>query len=55
MIPFIQDGEFKGSIEADGDCRHPNAYYNGRTCELGCCDWYECPDCKRTFLVEVPD
>jgi hypothetical protein len=38
-----------------GDCRHPNAKPTGRTCALGCCDWYECPDCRRTFLVEVPD
>jgi len=55
MKPFIQNGEFKGSIDKEGDCSHQNAKPNGRTCPLGCCDWYECPDCNQTFLVEVPD
>ena len=55
--PFIQNGEFKGSVEQDEDtkCRHKNAKTTGKTCREGCCDEYECPDCGVTFMVECPD
>ena len=55
--PFIKDGEFKGSIEVDGEsnCNHKNAASTGETCESGCCDEYRCPDCGKTFMVECPD
>lgn len=58
MKPFVQDGEFKGSIESDTkntSCSHSNARTTGDACAQGCCDWYLCPECGARFLVEVPD
>lgn len=57
QIPFIKDGEFKGSVEVETSetCSHPNATTTGETCSAGCCDEYECPDCGKKFMVEVPD
>lgn len=56
MIPFVsKDGEFKGSFEPSKDCRHKNSTTTGETCAVGCCDEYECKDCGRKFMVEVPD
>lgn len=57
MKPFYLNGEFKGSIETDAKngCLHELAKPTGKSCADGCCDYYFCPTCKRTILVEVPD
>jgi hypothetical protein len=56
QIPYIVDGEFKGSIEVEANgCRHPGATSTGESCTQGCCDWYSCPVCGHLFLVECPD
>lgn len=57
QIPYVKDGKFLGSVEVDksAKCRHSNAKTTGETCSTGCCDEYECPDCHKKFMVEVPD
>lgn len=55
MMPFYKDGEFKGSYEPSEKCPHKNAKSTGETCRDGCCDYYKCLDCGKTFLVECPD
>ncbi len=55
MEPLIINGEYKGSIETDNKCKHKNSKPTGGTCSDGCCDYYKCEDCGRTFLVECPD
>jgi hypothetical protein len=55
QVPYFKDGEFKGSINYDAHCAHPDASRTGETCRDGCCDYYECPDCHKRFLVECPD
>lgn len=39
---------------ADESCKHPHAKCIGE-CSEGCCDRYECPDCGRRWLEELPD
>lgn len=55
QIPFIKDGHFMGSIDYDQDCQHTNSHSTGDTCYQGCCDYYQCDDCGKRFLVECPD
>lgn len=55
MIPLFQNGEYKGSYEPGDKCKHRNSKPNGETCSEGCCDYYECKDCGKVFLVECPD
>ena len=51
MKPFEKDGVIVGCIESDVDenCRHKNAKPTWETCKHGCCTWYHCHDCDKTF------
>lgn len=56
MIPLYgDDGKFLGSVQSGDPCKHRNGKSTGQSCSDGCCDYYRCEDCGKTFLLECPD
>jgi hypothetical protein len=36
-------------------CRTGRPLLDLGTCDIGCCDRFECPDCGHSFTIEWPD